>query len=158
VSYEAKIILEAAERDFWQKVDVKEPGECWPWNLSLRWDGYGYSRLKKITKYAVPCPRIAFFLVHGYWPRNALHLPVDSHNPACCNPLHIYDGTHTDNMQDRTADGTEAWRRLSPDHEAAIRQRHAAGNVSQRQLAREYGVTPPTIRLTLQRTGNSVRS
>jgi hypothetical protein len=82
--------------------------------------------------------RAAFFFAHGYLPEQANHLPVDCHNPSCCNPLHIYDGSHTENMADRGADGYRH-RRLPPDQEWAIFDRIKAGE-SQRSIAAALGI------------------
>jgi hypothetical protein len=65
-------------------------------------------------------------------------------NPLCCNPAHLTPGTHADNTADKVAKGRQ-YRKLAEADKAAIRERHAAGGVSMRALAREYGVAHPQI-------------
>jgi hypothetical protein len=92
---------------FWSKVDIRDPDECWLWKGGVDFYGHGQIRLGGRGEGITTVARVAYYLTHGIWPENALHMPVDCHNSLCCNPLHIYDGTRTDNMLDMTADGTQ---------------------------------------------------
>lgn len=149
---------------FWQHVDVGEPDECWPWRARCGRGGYGQFVLlppEFPKKRTVVASRVAFMLVNGSEPENlALHR---CDNPPCCNPSHIYDGTHSRNTRDMVERGRDAWatgvsRPLRPqfgeDNVNAklteqivreIRQRYADGGVSQQQLASEYGVNQTKI-------------
>jgi hypothetical protein len=83
---------------FWLRVDMSGGADaCWPWTGRLdRW-GYGMVRYDGQHR---PVSRVAHILRNG---------PIDGglfachhcDNPACCNPAHIYAGTHQDNMDDR---------------------------------------------------------
>lgn len=49
---------------FWAKVDVRRPGECWPWTGGSSSNGYGYvSRGRRRSK--VLAHRVAFTLANG---------------------------------------------------------------------------------------------
>ncbi|MFE4329626.1 hypothetical protein ACFRQM_09240 [Streptomyces sp. NPDC056831] len=77
-------------------------------------------------------------------------------NPPCAEPSHLWEGTAADNAADRDTKGRGAVgvrnsrARLDPDKVRAIRARYTPGlnqhdsNVT--SLAREFGVTPQTIR------------
>ena len=83
------------------------PNACWPWTRSRNADGYGRFCLPGLHK-AIGSHRVTFFVHHGYWPENACHT---CDNPWCCNPSHIFDGTHADNARDAQKKG----RLIQPD-------------------------------------------
>lgn len=78
---------------FWDKVDVKGKDECWLWTASTR-NGYGAF---KLDGRVVSAHRIAYALEFG-WPKNYVCHRCDIR--ICCNPKHLFDGTHSDNMKD----------------------------------------------------------
>lgn len=134
---------------FWSKVTVGGPDECWPWHASLRETGYG--QLWWDGQPARKAHRVAFFLVHGSWPENALHT---CDNRRCCNPAHLYDGSIAENNQDMVARG-RAWVQqpgaaargerhamavLTEDDVLEIRRAYEAGEATQYDLAEQYGV------------------
>lgn len=74
--------------------------------------------------------------------------------PACQTPEHWFLGTHQDNMDDMAAKGRRApvprgrtvkGSKLTEGEVRAIRTTYGAGGVSQRALARLYGVTQGSI-------------
>ena len=159
----------SAEERFWAKVQSGPSGECWPWTAGTDDNGYGIFRVQAgsfglSTARNLKAHRVAFFLVRGRWPE-----PMGLHgcdNPPCCNAEnleHIHEGTPLLNMQ-------EMWERGrgvsclppvgtgedSPHHvltyEIAerIRVRFSGGGVSKRALAREFGVSPFTVRFVVE--------
>ncbi len=82
---------------FWSKVKVGHPWECWLWTGATNLDGYGRAGawvapgIKK-TKQA---HHVALFLSAGKWPKYVLH---KCDTPACCNPSHLREGTHQENI------------------------------------------------------------
>jgi hypothetical protein len=92
---------------FWAKVD-KSAGqdECWLYMGFRKWDGYGWlARSKGNAQYHyVTAHRYAWILTHGE-PTNGLHVLHRCDNPPCCNPAHLWLGTHADNMADRSRKG-----------------------------------------------------
>lgn len=86
---------------FWSHVHMPSADECWPWSLSRGNHGYGqvsYQRTMHLTH------RIAYEMTHGPIP-DGLWVLHSCDNPPCCNPKHMFLGTHTDNMRDMTAKG-----------------------------------------------------
>lgn len=143
-------------RIFWSKVD-KSGGEdaCWLWTAGLNADGYGQMQWhdRKLDR----THRIAYRLVKGNIP---IGLQVLHHcdNPTCCNPKHLFLGTHIENMLDRKRKGRDP--NISGEHNprcvlsdvqvAEIRQLYAAGGISQVALAHDFGVSRSQV-------GNIVR-
>lgn len=82
-------------------------------------------------------------------------------NPPCCNPAHLYLGTPADNNRDRDERGRHRALRgsqngqakLTEDDALEIRERYAAGGVSQYALAAEYGVHQSAVWHVINGTG-----
>lgn len=88
--------------DFWTHVEVRGLDECWPWKLSKSPKGYGVASTTNGTKSAA---RVAYALAYGEAvppDKEACH---SCDNPPCCNPNHIWIGTHTENMRDASNKG-----------------------------------------------------
>ncbi len=86
---------------FWPKVKVAGPEACWPWLAGT--NGVSYGRLKLDGEY-VGAHRIAWILEHGPIPPDRV-ICHRCDNPSCCNPRHLFLGTHLDNARDREAKG-----------------------------------------------------
>lgn len=141
-----------AER-FWSKVGVNHRLRCWPWMGTK--DKHGYGTMMNEGKF-VRAPRVAFFLRNSKWPDNACHA---CDNPICCNPDHIFDGTHGDNMRDMIAKGRNKpirgekhGRAVLRDYEVlSMRQEYSLGRVSLTELARKFGCSFSTVRRVIAR-------
>ena len=85
------------EQRFWNQVDIREPHECWPWKgrVNSR-HRYGKFRIKRI-EYAAH--RKAYEYANGADPGEAF-VCHRCDNPPCCNPNHLWLGTHVENMFD----------------------------------------------------------
>lgn len=85
-----------AER-FWNKVDIREPDECW------EWQGYRllhrYGRVSVENRKIAYTHRVAWELTHGPVP-GGMHVLHLCDNPPCVNPAHLFLGTLSDNTQD----------------------------------------------------------
>ena len=69
---------------------------CHVWSSTLSTGGYG--------RVLVSAHRLAWELKHGPIP-NGLLVLHRCDNPPCCNPEHLFLGTATDNMADKTRKG-----------------------------------------------------
>jgi hypothetical protein len=94
---------------FAAKVLTREnPDDCWLWTGSLDLKGYGTVRRRGKTARA---HRVAYQLWVGDIP-NGLHVLHRCDLRSCCNPQHLWLGTHADNMRDMATKGrvvTRGW-------------------------------------------------
>ena len=117
---------------------------CWEWQKGKDGGGYGSISIRRKSKSA---HIVAFQLFVG--PTNGLFVLHSCDNPPCCNPSHLFLGTHTDNMQDMYKKGRGA-NRKGESHPLAkltqvqvdqIRSLYATGEYSQAKLAVMYNMT-----------------
>jgi hypothetical protein len=91
----------STEQEFWLLAEKTE--SCWLWKGYRNEDGYGatYAQVngKRVHKKA---HQVAFFFSRGHWPKYLMH---SCDNPACVNPEHLREGTHTENVRDAYAKG-----------------------------------------------------
>lgn len=132
---------------FWKKVNKTEG--CWLWIGTL--SSYGYGMIWT-GKRKIHASRAVWELTYGPIP-DGLCICHKCDTPACVRPDHLFLGTKADNNADRAAKGRNRDQRgekneiakLTAEQVKEIRSRHAAGGISQRKLAREYGVCPQSI-------------
>ncbi len=94
-------MLDKTAEKFWNKVDRRGDDECWEWTAGKTGAGYGafyYNRKQVLAS------RVAWELEHGPVPSGehygttcVCHI---CDNPGCCNPNHLFLGTHSENMID----------------------------------------------------------
>lgn len=128
---------------FWKYVDQSCGTEaCWPWK-GYRWPS-GYGRVIRKGR-NIRTHRLAFMLARGPIP-TGMHVLHHCDNPPCCNPAHLFLGTHDTNMADKKAKGRTAkgeghgQARLSRGQVLAMREGYEQGR-TQEQLAREFGIS-----------------
>jgi len=141
---------------FWARCDTSR-GEvaCWPWAKCK--DTHGYGSLKWNRKNSI-ASRVAWALTFGEIP-DGLHVLHRCDNPPCCNPKHLFLGTHQTNSDDKHAKGREVIlrgesngnARLTVSSVRDIRERYASGAISQADLARMYDVDAGTINSVVRR-------
>ncbi len=91
-------ITPRAKKKFFARVAKSKPNSCWMWKGALGRRGYGMVGLGYRMVYA---HRVAYFLARGedpVGPDTAILHTCDT--PGCCNPKHLYVGSHLDNMRD----------------------------------------------------------
>lgn len=97
--------------ELWKKVDVRGEDECWPWKGWTGDGGYGRTEINDVAYYA---HRVIFDLVNPgvielkapkVGSKDGGFLLHRCDNPICCNPKHLFVGTHDDNMKDKVAKG-----------------------------------------------------
>ena len=98
------------EERFWSRVD-RSAGllGCWPWSGAHNLDGYGQYRVGGRGGVSWLVHRLAWVLANGPLPEDTSRgsggtLVLHScDNPPCCNPSHLFLGTHRDNIDDMLA-------------------------------------------------------
>ena len=145
----------------WSKVNQKGPDECWLWNGYKNEQGYGRTWINDKGYYA---HRVIFNLAFP----NVIEIsaPKDTDktgfllhkcdNPSCCNPSHLFIGSHWDNMADKVKKGRSPdfsgdngpRCKLTMQQANEIRQRRKNG-VSAKQLAVESGISLSSIKTLL---------
>lgn len=114
---ECPLDLNDLEFRFWSKVAViDDDSSCWEWSGgrgpapdnygSFRWN-HPKTGLSTVSASSV----VAMFLTDGCLPANQGNHHCD--NPPCSRPKHLYDGTHAENMRDKSTRGRSRTRRQS---------------------------------------------
>ena len=149
-------------RRFWNKVDRKAANQCWNWKGGKGGKGYG---LLGVDGKKVLVHRFAYENWRGDIP-DGMFVCHKCDNRACVNPIHLFLGTHADNMADRNAKGRQAklkgeangQAKLSEANIVEIKKRITAGE-TQRAIAFDYGVAQSQIsRVKDGRTWQSVNA
>ena len=149
--------MSAAEERFWSYVDVSE--DCWVWTGAKH--GKGYGLFDKRWLGTARAHRISWIIHNGPIPTGML---VCHHcdNPPCINPNHLFIGSAKDNAQDARSKGRlrdmsmnlkhigeeNPASKLTAEKVRAIRRKRAEGALI-KPLAREFGVSPHTIKQVL---------
>lgn len=144
------------ERRLWTRIE--KSSSCWVWQGALNSTGYGVIGVRKHGHYQqYRVHRVVYELLVAVVPDDLI-LCHTCDNPRCCNPDHLFLGTHRDNAVDRQSKGRGSKLRgsqnpsakLSEDKVRDIRRLWAAG-ATNAQLAVAYGVSWGLIRKIVQR-------
>jgi hypothetical protein len=133
---------------FWEKVAKAGPDECWLWTACKKRRGYGAIGRGAGTGRAI-AHRLSWELHNGPVPDGlcVCHNCPGGDNPSCVNPAHLFLGTNADNSADMIAKGRSNRGEKNPQAKAnygmvaELRRRWAAGGVTQRDLAAEFGLS-----------------
>ena len=89
-----------------RKVEIRGIDECWPFHGASVPAGYGKLSVgrKASRKEYLPAHRVAWTATYGDIP-DGLYVCHQCDNPPCCNPRHLFLGTHQDNMRDMISKG-----------------------------------------------------
>lgn len=138
--------LSDADR-FWPKVDRSGgPDSCWPFTGTKGKDGYGVFRMdsRQITASRVALILSGIELLQG----SIVCHKCDQ--PGCCNPNHLFAGSHGDNHADMVSKG-RCRRKLSNDMIREARRLYASGDYSQQAIADMLGVSQAQIGCVVRR-------
>ena len=136
---------------FWAKVEKKGPKDCWLWNASKIWNGYGafWDGEKNVRAH-----RFSWSLENGKI-KSGLCVLHRCDIRLCVNPSHLFLGTRLDNAQDsikkgrfitpkRIANYARGVRnpaaKLDESKVIKMRELRKAG-LSIREIAKKFGVT-----------------
>jgi hypothetical protein len=154
----AKASRPSISERFWNHVDRSHgTAGCWPWTAHRNSQGYGQVQVDGRSR---PAHRVAWSLTNGS-PPSGLLVCHSCDNPPCCNPGHLFLGTHKDNADDCMRKG----RHISSDPQTCPRAKLTWADVhairrqahrSRRELAASYGVHKKTIGEILR--GNTWRA
>ena len=143
---------------YWAKVDKRGDDECWPWNRSLSAgkDGYGHLNINRVI---FDSHRLTWALTYGAIP-DGMHVLHKCDYKPCCNPRHLFLGTHADNMADMKAKGKAKGGpgrvKLNEEQVREIRRLKTEGWTC-RQLAKKYDMDHSVMSdITARRTWKNV--
>ncbi len=138
------------EERFWAKVD--KTGACWMWTAGRFGDGYGAFTAHR----AVRAHRFSYEIHHGPIPDGMVVMHTCD-VPLCVNPDHLTVGTSAENSADaarksrRPRGEKNVNAKLREVQVREIRLRYAAGGITQKELAAEYGVSCALISVIVTR-------
>lgn len=138
---------------FWQFVD-KTGGDFGCWLYTGRIDNRGYG-LIQYRGDRIATHRLSYTIHKGQIPERRFILHTCDVKP-CVQPLHLWPGTQADNVRDMNRKGRHGVlpyhrgekgysSKLTDEQVKIIRERYLTGGVTEKDIAREYGVTHQTI-------------
>ena len=132
---------------FWTKVEKRGPDDCWLWTGGGYGEGYGGIMIVGLG--CIGAHRVAYALHHGTTP-DGVFVCHRCDNKRCCNPGHLFLGTHQDNMDDMVFKGRST-ARLLPEEAIAARALADYDGWSAVRLAKHFKVKTYIIRKLLDR-------
>ena len=134
---------ESPDDRFWRAVDIKNADDCWEWMGTRHKKGYGEFTLP--NKVGIKAHRYSWISINGEI-SDGLVVCHRCDNPPCCNPAHLFLGTHKTNKEDsiikrRHAFGEKAGKaKLKESDVMEIRRLDKAG-VVRLHLAKQFGIS-----------------
>ena len=143
---------------FEAKIERIPFSECWLWSGHRKKGGYGEFSVGGKGKFCnALAHRIMYTLHHGPIP-DGLHIMHTCHNGhlGCVTPWHLEAGTQLENNRAKAEAGKSKGElnhqsKLTGDDVAAIRAEYVPRIVTQRALAKKYGVNQALIWAILHR-------
>lgn len=140
------------EEKFWSNIYIGNEDECWEWKSLSGTSRYVYT---KFNGQDCGGHRLAYEIIYGGIPKG-LYVCHTCDNPPCCNPNHLFLGTHQDNVDDRERKGRNrlpyskgedhGMHKLTVEDVKEIRRLYYSSNHTYRSLAEIYNVSFGNIR------------
>lgn len=133
--------------DFWGRVSIGEPDECWDWRAGGNSSGYGMFFYGGRMEYV---HRLAWEFANKQIIPEGMYVLHSCDRKLCCNPAHLRVGTPADNMRDMAERGRSTrgeqhnMCKLTEANVREIREMAASGQ-TQSSIAERFGVTQPQI-------------
>lgn len=139
---------------FWAR--VKTTDGCWLWVGNRGREGYGSIW---VHGRAVRVHRFSWELHYGTIP-HGMYVCHRCDNPSCVNPLHLFLGTHLDNMRDKMSKGRwrghkicgEAHWNTKIGYKRAAEIRELAETMSARAIGRKFSLSHSAVMSVLNGT------
>jgi len=129
---------------WWMEV---QPNGCWYWTGSQ--DGVGYGHVG-LTGKMVGAHRLSFELFVGPIP-DGICICHKCDTRKCINPDHLFKGTKKENSYDMCQKGRSAFgerhsqAKLTEESVLSIREMWSSGKLSQRKIAKLFGITQSVV-------------
>lgn len=127
------------------------PGDCWEWQSTKNQQGYGrFSVYSDRYQEWYSAHRLAWAWANDREPGDLI-VCHRCDNPGCCNPAHLFLGTHKDNAEDRDRKGRLGPRAGEDNGRAKLSAadvlsiRASAGRVSVLELAQRFNVSRTNV-------------
>jgi len=131
------MLLKGTAEYFWFKVVVGEIHECWHW-IDGSTAGYGMFRYEGTQ---ILVHRLAYHLYYGIKDETS-EICHTCNNTLCCNPHHLFEGTHRDTMKNKVIKGRQP-SKLTNEEVYEIKYNHPG--TSMYRIAENYNVKQSTI-------------
>jgi len=146
------------ETRFWRNVARGGSTECWLWTGCVDHSGSGYGKINEGGAYGrqLGAHSVSWQLHRGEIPHGQFVLHTCD-TPRCVNPSHLFLGTHSDNMADRSSKGRQSRGErsgvsvLTRDSVLKIRILWETGGFLQREIAVFFGVYKSTVQNIIHR-------